>query len=128
MWIVFLQSPIYSSTTQFLAMTVWTHQPLYDFGECKTPCGRAGCITLYTGDGCFFCDMAWEILKEVVSDFSLPYDAIALVDTERVDPAIAGPLGLPTIQICGEVIVGIPDIDQIRGALMHAVLRTCFNE
>ncbi|MFX1263306.1 MAG: hypothetical protein ACFFAZ_14590 [Promethearchaeota archaeon] len=112
-------------------MTVWTHQPLYDCAECKTPCGKTGCITLYTGDGCFFCDTAWEILKEVVSDFSLPYEAISLVNADSVTPErldFDGPLGLPTIQICGEVIVGIPDVDHIRGAIMHAVLRQCFTE
>jgi hypothetical protein len=112
-------------------MTVRTHQSLYDCAECKTPCGKAGCITLYTGAGCFFCDTAWKILKEVVSDFSLPYEAISLVNADDVNPEkldLAGPLGLPTIQICEEVIVGIPDVDHIRGAIMHAVLRQCFTE
>jgi hypothetical protein len=110
-------------------MTVWTHQPLYDFAECKAPCGRAGCITLYIGDGCFFCDTAWQILKEVVTDFNLSCEAISLVEADSVNHEKldhAGPLGLPTIQICDEVIVGIPDVDHVRGAVMHAVLRRCF--
>lgn len=112
-------------------MTVWTHQPLYDFTKCETACGKYGCITIYTGDGCFFCDAACELLKEVVSDFGLPYEAITLVDADTVNPtnsSLSSPVGLPTIQICNDVIVGLPDIDAVRGALMHAVLKGCFSD
>ncbi len=112
-------------------MTVNTHIPSISIELSKTPCGRPGCITLYTGDDCVLCDAAMEILREVVGDFGLSDSTITLVDAESVGGdglGFSGSLGLPTISICRSVIKGLPDVDAVRGAIMHAVLRNCFSD
>ncbi|MFW9800420.1 MAG: hypothetical protein ACFFD9_08285 [Candidatus Thorarchaeota archaeon] len=112
-------------------MTVRTHLPSILLEPANTPCGNPGCITLYTGNDCFLCDAAWEILKEVVSDFGLADSTIKLVDASSLGGDVrdySGTIGLPTISICRNVIAGLPDIDAVRGAIMHAVLRGCFNQ
>lgn len=110
-------------------MTVNTHIPSITLEPPKTPCGKPGCITLYTGDDCVLCEAAMEILKEVVGDFGLSDNAITLVDAESLGGnacGSSGSFGLPTINICRSVIKGLPDVDAVRGAIMHAVLRNCF--
>ncbi len=112
-------------------MTVNTHIPSITLEHPKTPCGRPGCITLYVGEDCVLCDAAMEILKEVLGDFGLSDSAITLVDAESLGGDGNGSstsLGLPTINICKSVIKGLPDVDAVRGAIMHAVLRNCFSD
>ena len=110
-------------------MTVNTHIPSITLELSKTPCGKPGCITLYTGNDCVLCEAAMKILKEVVGNFGLSDSKITLVDAESLDgngSDSSSSLGLPTIDICRYVIKGLPDVDAVRGAIMHAVLRGCF--
>ncbi|MFX1603287.1 MAG: hypothetical protein ACFFCK_07360 [Promethearchaeota archaeon] len=110
-------------------MTVNTHIPSLSIEPSKTPCGKPGCITLYTGEDCVLCDAAMKILKEVVGDFGLSDSTITQVDAESLGgngSGSSGSFGLPTISICRSVIKGLPDVDAVRGAIMHAILRNCF--
>ncbi|UCH05274.1 MAG: hypothetical protein JSW05_03675 [Candidatus Thorarchaeota archaeon] len=109
--------------------TVNTQIPSITIEPSKTLCGRPGCITLYIGDDCVLCDAAIQILKEVVGDFGLSDSTITLIDAESLGGnrrGSSGSLVLPTINICRSVIKGLPDVDAVRGAIMHAVLRNCF--
>jgi len=72
-----------------------------------------------------------KILREVVGDFGLSESTITLVDAESLGGdgrSSSRSLGLPTISICRSVIKGLPDVDAVRGAIMHAVLRNCFSD
>ncbi|MHA2379324.1 MAG: hypothetical protein ACXADO_08505 [Candidatus Thorarchaeota archaeon] len=112
-------------------MTVNTHVPGIMVETTKTPCGKPGCITLYIGSECVLCDAAMELLREVVGDFGLSDSTITLVDAESLGGDVrdfSGSIGLPTINICKSVIAGLPDVDAVRGAIMHAVLRVCFSD
>ena len=98
----------------------------------KTQCGRAGCIVLYKGEACIFCDAALETLNSIVEEFGLPHNSVCALDADEfcddLSPGYPGPMGLPTIRVCREILVGLPDPDSARGAIMHAALRECFLE
>jgi len=66
------------------------------------------------------------VLREIVTEFGLPLDIVTKVDIETADDCdLSGIIALPTMSICGKVIPGLPDIDDVRGALMTAILRGC---
>ncbi|NHJ14575.1 MAG: hypothetical protein EAX95_12925 [Candidatus Thorarchaeota archaeon] len=96
----------------------------------KAQCGRAGCIVLYKGDNCIFCDAALETLNAIVCEFGLPSNSVYALDADEYcddfSPGFPGPMGLPTIRICREILVGMPDPDNARGAILHAAIRECF--
>jgi hypothetical protein len=127
-----------SYNMQFTLWLSWNHMTISSPSnripsiKRKTKCGRAGCIILYTGDGCIFCEAALKTLNSVVSDFGLPTSAVSALEASEccddLSPGFPGPMGLPTIRICDETLVGLPDPDEARGAVMHAVLRSCFQE
>jgi hypothetical protein len=96
------------------------------FSEGRTACNRLGCVILYTGDNCALCDTALEVLHEIVTEFGLPLDIITEVDIETADDCdLSGIVAIPTMRICGEIIPGLPDIYDVRRALMNAILRGC---
>lgn len=96
------------------------------FSEGRTACNRLGCVILYTGDSCALCDVALEVLHEIVAEFGLPLDIITEVDIETADDCdLSGIVAIPTMSICGEIIPGLPDIYDVRRALMNAILRGC---
>jgi hypothetical protein len=69
-------------------------------------------------------------LNSAVVDFALSPDVISIVDIKATygnsnDPP--SPMGLPAIRICEEVITGLPQIDEAKSAIMHAVLKGCFS-
>jgi len=69
-------------------------------------------------------------MYNVISDFGLSPSVIRQVDVmSDIDDGceIPAPLGLPTIRICEELISGLPDTDDARGVVMHAVLKNCFS-
>ena len=105
-------------------------EPIFRFAEtAQCECGREGCITLYKNSDCAFCDTAWQILVSAAGDFGLSSKVISIVDVETSDDhglGFTGPLGLPTIRICEEYILGIPEIDNVRTKIMHAALKNCF--
>ncbi|MHA2206500.1 MAG: hypothetical protein ACXADL_12345 [Candidatus Thorarchaeota archaeon] len=111
-------------------MTVKMESACMSFRNETTTCGRSSCIILYNGDGCILCDAAYEILNSAVVDFALSPDVISIVDIKATygnsnDPP--SPMGLPAIRICEEVITGLPQIDEAKSAIMHAVLKGCFS-
>ncbi len=96
------------------------------FSEGRTACNRLGCVILYAGDSCALCDVALEVLHEIVAEFGLPFDIITEVDIETADDCdLSGIVAIPTMSICGEIIPGLPDIYDVRRALMNAILRGC---
>jgi hypothetical protein len=111
-------------------MTVRTESAMYSLETSKTQCGRCSCIILYSSEMCVLCDAALEVMYSVVEDFGLPKSVIRKVDVVNGDPEsdLPPPVGLPAMRICEEVIVGLPDIDTARSAVMHAILNGCFAE
>jgi hypothetical protein len=96
------------------------------FSEGRTACNRLGCVILYKGDNCALCDTALEVLHEIVTEFGLPLDIITEVDIETADDCdFSDIVAIPTMSICGKVIPGLPDIYDVRRALMNAILKGC---
>ena len=111
-------------------MTIRTQTAILGIQERRCDCGRCRCVTLYSSEHCILCDAAFEILCSVISDFGLSPDVVHKVDIAcdddgSIDPV---PVGLPAMRICQEVLTGLPDLDAVRGAVMHAVLRGCFSD
>jgi hypothetical protein len=70
-------------------------------------------------------------MYSVISDFGLSPSVIRAVDVANGDDdgcELPAPVGLPAIRVCGEFIAGLPEIDEARGAVMHAVLKNCFSD
>ncbi|MFW9963690.1 MAG: hypothetical protein ACFFCX_09015 [Candidatus Sifarchaeia archaeon] len=96
----------------------------------KTECGRCSCIIVYSSEQCILCDAALELMYSVISDFGLSPSVLRRVDVMNdIDDGceLPVPVGLPAIRICGEFICGLPDTDDARGIVMHAVLKNCFS-
>lgn len=108
-------------------MTVKTESALLPFETGKTDCGKCSCITLYSSKHCILCDVAFELLSTVISDFGLSPNIIQIVDVleQDTDYGTLPLVELPAMRICEEVITGLPDIDTARAAVMHAVLNGC---
>jgi hypothetical protein len=99
--------------------------------EQQHSCGTSSCIVLYKGDGCVFCDAAWEILVSIVTEFNIPQDYIEKVDVgvlNETESRSFNRMGLPAIEICNEIIFGLPDVDMVRSAVASAILKGCFSE
>jgi hypothetical protein len=99
--------------------------------RCQSACGRCSCVILYSSEHCLLCEAALEVLYEVMSDFGLPKEAVRVVDVMSKEGDGCGlptPARLPAIQICDEMISGLPDPDVARGAVMQTILRSCFHE
>lgn len=112
-------------------MTVNQESAYVSFKSERTECGRCACIILYTSEQCVLCNAALEIMYSVISDFGLSPSVIREVDVANGDDDGCGmpaPVGLPAMRICGEFISGLPDMDEARGAIMHAVLKGCFSD
>jgi hypothetical protein len=94
-----------------------------------TTCGKPACIVLYTSDYCPLCHIAREIIEELLAEFGLALSLLVEVDISEGFPYssdLHGLFSLPAVQICNEVMNGLPQIDDARGHLMNAVLRGCF--
>ena len=111
-------------------MTVEQESTLISYKANRTECGRCACIILYSSEQCVLCDAALEIMYSVLSDFGLSRSVIQEVNIARGDDdgcSLPAPVGLPAMRICEEFISGLPDMDEARGAVMHAVLKNCFS-
>lgn len=96
-----------------------------------TPCGRCGCIVMYKGDLCLFCDAAEEILQRALSEFAVPSSAIRSVDIESGETCGCSTddiLALPTIKICDVKLTGLPDEQLVNDAVIRAIMKDCFCE
>jgi hypothetical protein len=107
-----------------------TEAPTTSAPEIGVSCGKQGCVVFYKGEHCMFCKPASEMLKESLEQFGLTENSVCEIDIgEHEDLAReAGIVGLPTIEICNEVIMGLPDEGSIRDAIVNAVMRECFCE
>ncbi|MFW9957606.1 MAG: hypothetical protein ACFFCT_06010 [Candidatus Odinarchaeota archaeon] len=96
-----------------------------------TPCGKCGCIIMYKGEICIFCDAVIEILQEALSSFGVPRSAIRSVDIDSEDNcgcSIDDIQMLPTIKICDVKLTGIPDEQIVNDAVIRAIMKDCFCE
>jgi hypothetical protein len=112
-------------------MTVEQESAFTSYKTERTECGRCACVIVYTSDDCILCDAALEIMYSVISDFGLSPSVIREVNVIRGDDdgcELPAPVGIPAIRICEEFVAGLPDIDNARGAVMHAVLKNCFSD
>jgi hypothetical protein len=97
----------------------------------STPCGKCGCIVMYRGDLCLFCDAAEEILEEALSSYGVPTSAIRSVDVESDDTCGCSTddiSALPTITICDVKLTGLPDEQMVNDAVIRAIMKECFCE
>lgn len=96
-----------------------------------TPCGRCGCIVMYKGELCLFCDTAEEMLQDALSDFGVSSSAIRSIDVESNDDCGCSTddiLALPTIKICDTMLTGLPDEQLVNDAVIRAIMKECFCE
>ncbi|MHA2141498.1 MAG: hypothetical protein ACXADC_05140 [Candidatus Thorarchaeota archaeon] len=98
----------------------------------KPPCGRCGCIIVYTGKLCLFCEAAKEIIGEAINQYGVSNDAICQIDVDEDEDAGCGcediVTSLPTIRICEVVLEGLPDEGQVTDAVLRALMMDCFRE
>ncbi len=96
----------------------------------KPPCGRCGCIIVYTGKLCLFCEAAKEIIGEAINQYGVSNDAICQIDVDEGEAAGCGcedvVTSLPTIRICEVVLEGLPDEGQVTDAVLRALMMDCF--
>ena len=94
------------------------------------PCGKQGCVVFYKGEHCMFCKPASAVLKEALEQFGLSENTVFEINIGEDEYLAreAGIVGLPTIEICDEMIMGLPDEGSIRDALVSAVMHDCFCE
>ncbi len=98
--------------------------------ECQVACGKKSCVVLYKGEHCLFCTPADKMLREELQQFRVPESAIREIDV-GLDDSFADEVGivaLPTIEICDEFIVGLPQEGSIRDAIVRAAMKECFCE
>jgi hypothetical protein len=98
--------------------------------SCKAVCGKKGCVVFYRGDHCIFCQPAKEILYDALKEFGLADTAVYEIDIAEDEKGVqeAGIVGLPTIEICEESFMGLPEDGSLRDALIRALMKDCFCE
>ena len=90
-------------------------------------CGRTSCVTFLSGEHCVFCEPAKGMLRDLLSQFDVPFTCVSEIDVENDDIAQdENILALPTIKICDETIVGLPDEGAVRDAIVRALMNECF--
>jgi hypothetical protein len=96
----------------------------------RTPCGRCGCIIIYTGKLCLFCEAAKEIIGEAITNYGVSDDVICQIDVDAGEGEGCGcedvVTSLPTIRICEVVLEGLPDEGQVTDAVLRALMMDCF--
>ena len=98
--------------------------------EQQQRCGKSACIVMYKGEHCVFCDAAWEILDSILSEFNIPSDFVEKIDISLMNETESqsfNKMGIPAIEICNEIIFGLPDVDMVRSAVVSAILKGCFS-
>jgi len=84
------------------------------------------CILIYTTSQCIFCPGAKEILERMLNEHGLPVDLIREVDCDNED--VRDITALPTIHVCEETIIGLPEEDTLYRALWKLRVNPCFYE
>ena len=82
------------------------------------------CVLFYTNSHCIFCPAARKILEERLEAHELPVDTIREVDCDTED--VGDITALPTIQICGQTIIGLPEEDMLDQALWKLRVNPCY--
>ncbi len=104
--------------------------PTVHLNEYQVACGKKRCIVFYKGSHCLFCIPANEILKDVLIQFGVSDNAIHEIDIGQDDEIgrEEGIVALPTIEICNECIVGLPEEGIVRDAMVKALMQECFSD
>ncbi len=84
------------------------------------------CVILYTADTCIFCPAAKATLEEMLDRCGMSKGFIREVDCDKEQ--VSDVSALPTIDICGQIIVGLPDEDSLRDALWMLRINPCYYE
>ncbi len=84
------------------------------------------CVLFYTNSHCIFCPAAREMLEERLEAHELSVDSIRDVDCDTED--VRDITALPTIQVCKQTIVGLPEEDMLDRALWMLRVNPCFIE
>ena len=84
------------------------------------------CIRFYTNSHCIFCPAAREMLEDMLKVHELSVDSIHKVVCGIED--VGEVTALPTIEICEQTIVGIPEEDMLDQALWMLRVNPCFHE
>ncbi|MFW9844546.1 MAG: glutaredoxin family protein [Candidatus Thorarchaeota archaeon] len=84
------------------------------------------CVLIYTNSHCVFCPAARQMLEERLKIHELPVDSIHEVDCDLED--VSDITALPTIQVCGIVLTGLPEEDMLDRALWLLRLNPCYFE
>jgi len=82
------------------------------------------CVLFFTNSDCIFCPAARKMLEERLSAHELSINSIREVDCDKED--VREITTLPTIQICGHTIVGLPEEDMLDQALWMLRSSSCF--
>ncbi len=90
--------------------------------------GERCCVTFYSGESCFFCKPTKGMLRDMLSQFDVSFSCVSEIDVDKVDRITESEniFVLPTIKICGQTIVGLPDEGTLRDALVVALMNDCF--
>jgi hypothetical protein len=102
-----------------------------DVQSTSTLCGKCGCIVMYKGDLCIFCDAVKEMLRGALSTYGVSSSAIRAVDVESGDNCGCSTDDisvLPTITICDVKLTGLPDQQSVNDAVIRAIMKSCFCE
>lgn len=84
------------------------------------------CVLFFTNSHCIFCPAARKMLEEQLEVHELPVDSIREVDCDTAD--VSDITAIPTIQICGQTIVGLPEEDILDQALWMLRANSCCQE
>ena len=104
--------------------------PTVHSGKYQVACGKRRCVVFYKGSHCAFCAPANEILRDALRQFGISEEVIHEVDVGTNDEIARdeGIVALPTIEICSECLVGLPQEGSIRDAMVKALMQECFTD
>ncbi len=95
---------------------------------CK--CGRCGCVVVYSGNHCIFCEMTIEMVCDLLKEFSMGVEGVVIVDIEKGCSCgcSAEVTALPAVRVCDQTVVGLPDRTSLRELLINAMMSDCFHQ
>ncbi|MHA1771216.1 MAG: hypothetical protein ACTSYL_06280 [Candidatus Thorarchaeota archaeon] len=101
---------------------------IQDGGTFDHKCGMCSCIAVYYTKTCAFCDSAYDMVVDMLQKYGVPETAISKIDVEQGCSCGCANLvqGVPTIRICNESLVGIPDEDLLHDAVLRILMNECF--
>jgi len=93
-----------------------------------TPCGRIGCIAVYSSRECHMCEYIEEIVRQAVRAEGIPEDIVKRIPEEIPieDTPFDSVYAFPSVRVCDGILNGIPTETEIRNALRNANHLQCF--